>query len=94
LFTETKSVTVTQRRFRVLFHTRWAPASNTILRLAQKFEYAGDVKEGKGPRPPFMRTPVHVDAFQAAMQRSPGQSTTKAYSDNSNILSPASKSTF
>jgi hypothetical protein len=39
------------------------------------------VKEGKGLRPPSMCTPVKVDELQVAMQRSPGQSTTKAYRD-------------
>ncbi|PSN55738.1 hypothetical protein C0J52_04809, partial [Blattella germanica] len=38
LYAELKSVAATQRRFRAVFHTRWAPSRNTILRLYRKLE--------------------------------------------------------
>ncbi|KDR23787.1 hypothetical protein L798_11362 [Zootermopsis nevadensis] len=47
LYAETKSVIVTQRRFRKHFGTRWAPAKNTIYRLFQLFENNGTVLEPK-----------------------------------------------
>jgi hypothetical protein len=77
-FAETKSVTATERRFRAVFHTRWAPAGNTILHLYCKFEEEGSVKEEKRPWAPAVHSLENVETLRLAMQRSPGKSTRKA----------------
>jgi hypothetical protein len=77
-FAETKSVTVTQRRFRAVFQTHWAPARNTILHLYREFEEEGGGKEEKRPRVPAVRSPENVEALRVAMRLSPGKSTRKA----------------
>jgi len=38
VFAETKSVSATQRRFRTIFPTGWAPARNTILHSLKSLE--------------------------------------------------------
>ena len=56
LYAELISVTATQRRFRAIFHMRWAPSRNTILRLHRKFE-EGTLLESKRPRTAHVRSP-------------------------------------
>jgi len=59
-YAETKSVVVTQRRFRAHFGTRFAPCKQTIYRLCQQFETNGSVLEKKLPRPASVGTLVRI----------------------------------
>ncbi|KDR23683.1 hypothetical protein L798_11158 [Zootermopsis nevadensis] len=78
LYAETKSVTVTKRRFRQHFGTRWAPAKNTIYRLFRQFENNGTVLEPKRRRVSQVRSPENVEAVRVTMERSPTKSTRRA----------------
>lgn len=75
LFTATKSVTLTQRRFRAHFGTRWAPSPQTIRRLHQKFAGTGCVFECKRPHARTVRSPQNIEAVRVALTRSPSKST-------------------
>jgi hypothetical protein len=44
-FTETRSVVVTQRRFRANFQTRWAPSFKTTHKLYNQFNNDGSALE-------------------------------------------------
>jgi len=78
LYTETKSVVETQRRFRAHFGTRWAPCKQTIYRLCQQFETNGSLLEKKQPHPASVRTPANIEAVCVALIRSPSKSTRRA----------------
>ena len=74
-FAETKSVVLTQQRFRAHFHTRWAPCRQTVRRLFQAFQTKGTLLEPKRPRVSTVRTPENIEAVRVAMTRSPSKST-------------------
>jgi hypothetical protein len=48
----------------IFFHSCWAPARNTVLRLYRKLEEEGSVKEGKRPRAPALGSPENVEALR------------------------------
>ncbi|PSN56040.1 hypothetical protein C0J52_11807, partial [Blattella germanica] len=56
LYVETKSVVLTQRRFRQHFNTCWTPVKNTIYRLYRQFE-TNEMPEPKHPRVSQIRSP-------------------------------------
>lgn len=62
LYAELKSVAATQRRFRAVFHTRWAPSRNTILRLYRKLVAEGTLLESDRPRTAPVRSPENIAA--------------------------------
>jgi hypothetical protein len=56
LFTETRSVVVTLRRFRAHFQTRWAPSFKTINKLYNQFDNDDSVLERKRRRTSAVRS--------------------------------------
>jgi hypothetical protein len=76
--TETLSVVVTQRRFRVHFQTPWAPSFKTIHKLYNQFNNDESVLERKRRRLSSVRSPENTDAVRVALQGSPSKSTRKA----------------
>ena len=77
-YAETKSVVVTQRRFRAHFGTRWAPCKQTIYRLCQQFETNGSVLEKKRLHPTSVHTPANIKAVHVALTQNPNKSTRRA----------------
>lgn len=74
---ETKSVTLTQRKFRKHFKTQKAPSRNVILQIVNKFLARGNVSnnfKGHSGRKRSQRTTVNVARVRAALQRSPNKS--------------------
>ena len=47
--------------FRTIFRTRWAAATNTILRLCKTFQEKRSVQEEKTPRAPNVQFPEAVE---------------------------------
>jgi hypothetical protein len=67
--TETRSVVVTQRRFRAHFQTRWAPSLRTINKIYNQFNNDGSVLEGKRAGLHLKRSPEHIDAVSGAAKK-------------------------
>ena len=68
-YAETKSVVVTQRRFRAHFGARWTPCKQKICRLFQQYETNGSVLEKKRPRPASVRTPANMEAVKTCVEK-------------------------
>ena len=74
---ETKSIILTQRKFRKHFKVQKAPSRNVILNIVNKFLTRGNVcnnNKGRSGRKRSQRTPANVDRVRAALQRSPNKS--------------------
>jgi hypothetical protein len=66
--TVTRSVVITQRRFRAHFQTLWAPSFKTIYKLYNQFNNDGSVLARKRRRPSFVRSPENIDAVRVSLQ--------------------------
>jgi hypothetical protein len=84
-FTETRSVVVTQRRFRAYFQTRWASSFKTVNKLYIQFNNDGSVFEKKHRRPSCLRSPENIDAVRAALPRNPSKSNKEGCSTTRDI---------
>ncbi|PSN49559.1 hypothetical protein C0J52_09742, partial [Blattella germanica] len=62
-YVETKSVVDTQQRFRVHYHTIWAPCRQTVEKVT---------------RAATVHTPENVEAVRVTLTQSPGKSTWRA----------------
>ena len=74
---ETKSVTLTQRKFRKHSKARKAPSRNATLHIVNKFPTQGTVRnnfKGHSGRRRSQRTSVNVARVRDALQRSPHKS--------------------
>ena len=74
---ETKSIILTQRKFRKHFKVQKAPSRNVVLNIVNKFLTRGNVcnnNKGRSGRKRSQRTPANVDRVRAALQRSPNKS--------------------
>lgn len=74
---DTKSVVLTQRKFRKHFKLHKAPSRSVILHIVNKFLAQGNVSnnfKGHSGRKRTKRTPENIARVRAALQRSPTKS--------------------
>ena len=77
---ETKSIVLTQRKFRSHFQTRKTPDRKTILRLCEqllKEGTLGNLNKGRSGRKPSARTPESIAKVKAAISEDPSKSLRK-----------------
>lgn len=73
----TNSIVTTQRRFRLHFNVRYAPAKNTIQNLVENFKRKGSVlnqNRGASGRPVSVRTGEKIEAVRSSVVEDPNKS--------------------
>ena len=78
VFHETRSIVLTQRRFRQQFYTQWAPCNRTIHTLYEKCVREGTILDPKRHTPKPVCSLENMEAIRVALQRSPDKSYSKS----------------
>ena len=80
IYWETKSIVLTQRKFRSHFKTRDTPDRKTILRLCEQFLREGSItnlNKGRSGRKALARTPESIKKVKSAIDDDPSKSLRK-----------------